>query len=118
MVDPAGADALTDVRTPEEGTDGHGTLLVAEHLAARGPCTVRELEALVAALAVEHRTRWRKTVADPGGVVALTALAVDRLVALRLARLDAGEPPLVTPLPAIARFRLGALSDDRQETLS
>lgn len=118
MVDPTGADALTDVRTPEEGTDGHATLLVAEHLAAHGPVTVSGLEALVAGLAAEHRTRWRKTVGDPGGVTALTALAVDRLVSLRLARLEPGAQPTVAPLPAIARFRLGALADDLQETLT
>lgn len=118
MVDPTGADALTDVRTPEEGTDGHATLLVAEHLAAHGPVTVSGLETLVAGLAAEHRTRWRKTVGDPGGVTALTALAVDRLVALRLARLEPGAQPTVAPLPAIARFRLGALADDLQETLT
>lgn len=118
MVDPTGADALTDVRTPEEGTDGHATLLVAEHLAARGPITLSGLEALVADLAAEHRTRWRKTVGDPGGVPALTALAVDRLVSLRLARLEPGGQPTVAPLPAIARFRLGALADDLQETLT
>jgi uncharacterized protein (TIGR02678 family) len=117
MVDPAGTDALTDVRTPEEGTDGHATLLVAEHLAAQGARTVGQLQALVAELADEHRTRWRKTVAEPGGVAALTALTVDRLVALRLARLDPADPPTVTPLPAIARFRLGALHDEVQETL-
>ena len=118
MVDPTGADALTDVRTPEEGTDGHATLLVAEHLAAHGPVTISALEALVADLAAKHRTRWRKTVGDPGGVSSLTALAVDRLVALRLARLEPGAQPTVAPLPAIARFRLGALADDLQETLT
>lgn len=118
MVDPTGADALTDVRTPEEGTDGHATLLVAEHLAAHGPVTISALEALVADLAAKHRTHWRKTVGDPGGVSSLTALAVDRLVALRLARLDPGAQPTVAPLPAIARFRLGALADDLQETLT
>ncbi len=118
MVDPTGADALTDVRTPEEGTDGHATLLVAEHLAAHGSVTLSGLEALVAGLAAEHRTRWRKTVGDPGGVTALTALAVDRLVALRLARLEPCAQPTVAPLPAIARFRLGAVADEQQETLT
>ena len=117
MVDPAGSDALTDVRTPEEGTDGHATLLVAEHLAANGVCTVAALEVFVAALYVEHRSRWRKTVAEPGGVAALTALAIDRLAALRLARRDPAGSATISPLPAIARFRLGPLVGHLQETL-
>lgn len=111
MVDQAGSDALTDVRTPEEGTDGHATLLLAEHLASFGPGTMAQLESVVAELAAQHRSRWRKTVGDPGGVAALTALAVNRLVALRLARRDAGDPDTVSPLPALARFRLGVLDD-------
>jgi len=122
MVDPSGVDALTDVRTPEEGTDGHATLLVAEHLAEHGSRTTAELTTLVAGLAAEHRTRWRKSVQDRGGVTALTALVVDRLVWLRLARIEPGQsegdPAVVTPLPAVARFRLGALTDDVQESLT
>lgn len=114
MVDQAGPDALTDVRTPEEGTDGHATLLLAEHLAGAGPRTTPQLQTVVAGLAAQHRGRWRKTVGDPGGVAALTALAIDRLVALRLARRDGGEPPVVSPLPALARFRLGALEDTQE----
>lgn len=117
MVDPAGSDALTDVRTPEEGTDGHATLLVAEHLARCGPQSVPELEHLVSALADEHRTRWRKGTAEPSGVTALTALAVARLAALRLARVDHGDPVVVVPLPALSRFRLAAPAD-LQETLT
>jgi uncharacterized protein (TIGR02678 family) len=117
MVDPAGSDALTDVRTPEEGTDGHATLLVAERLAASGPQSVGDLERFVAGLAAEHRTRWRRGAAEPSGVVALTALAVDRLAALRLAALEFGDPVMVVPLPALSRFRLGTLPD-LQETLT
>lgn len=106
MVDPAGADALTDVRMPEEGTDGHVTLLLAEHLAARGGAAVpvADLEAHVAALAREHRTHWRKDAAEPGAERALTAQAIDRLVALGLAR--HGRPGVVAR-PALSRFRLG-----------
>lgn len=118
MVDPAGSDALTDVRTPEEGTDGHATLLVAEHLAAHGSCSVQDLETYVGQLSEEHRSRWRKTVAEPGGVTTLTALAIDRLAALRLARREPGPPPAVSALPALTRFRLGAVVDPHQETLA
>jgi uncharacterized protein (TIGR02678 family) len=106
MVDPAGADALTDVRMPEEGTDGHVTLLLAEHLAASGGAAVpvADLEAHVAALAGAHRTHWRKGATEPGAERALTAQALDRLVALRLARRTAEG---VVALPALSRFRLG-----------
>lgn len=115
MVDLAGSDALTDVRTPEEGTDGHATLLVAEHLAARGMTSLAGLRAFVAERAAEHRTRWRKGSAEPAAVTVLTTLAVERLVALRLARSD-GET--VHSLPALSRFRLGQPLDPVQETLS
>ena len=71
----------------------------------------------MAALYVEHRSRWRKTVAEPGGVAALTALAIDRLAALRLARRDPAGSATISPLPAIARFRLGPLVAHLQETL-
>jgi uncharacterized protein (TIGR02678 family) len=41
MVDPD--DQLTDVRMPEQGTDGHATLLLAEHLAVTGATEVAAL---------------------------------------------------------------------------
>src|SRR5699024_2078225 len=41
LVDPD--DHLTDVRMPEQGTDGHATLLLAEQLAAGGPVDVATL---------------------------------------------------------------------------
>jgi uncharacterized protein (TIGR02678 family) len=107
LVDPAGRDALSDVTMPEEGTDGHVTLLVAEHLAAfdGAPVPLTDLERHVAALAVEHRTHWRQGSAEPAGVTQLTARAIDRLAALRLARRgDDG----VLALPALARFRVAA----------
>lgn len=106
LVDPAGTDALTDVRMPEEGTDGHVTLLLAEHLAGSGatPVPVADIETHVAALVVTHRTYWRKGAAEPGAERALTAQALDRLTALRLAR---RTPEGVVALPALARFRLG-----------
>jgi uncharacterized protein (TIGR02678 family) len=105
MVDPAGRDALTDVTMPEEGTDGHVTLLVAEHLASQeGPVPPARLEAHVEQLAVENRAYWRKDATAPGAARLLATTAVDRLVALRLARRTAGG---VAALPALARFRVG-----------
>jgi hypothetical protein len=63
--------ATTDLRMPEEGTDGHLTLLLAEHLAdgpARTPGAgraVAELEARTAELAIQHAAHWRKDATDP-----------------------------------------------------
>lgn len=116
LLDPSGE--ATDVRMPEEGTDGHATLLLAEHLAAAGgPVARPDLDAHMAELARRHRTRWRKSAGEPGGPQALAALAVSRLVALGLARIDGDT---VVPLPALARYRAGdatvAGSGDRRGT--
>jgi len=107
MVDPTGE--ATDIGMPEEGTDGHVTLLLAEHLAARmrdhpgEPVAVAELERRTAALAAQHRTYWRKSAADPGAERELTGQALRRLAALGLVRADPGTDA-VMGLPALARF--------------
>lgn len=112
MVDERGD--CTDVTMPDQGTDGHLTLLVAEHLADRLRQAVAagddrvvvplaELEARVAALAREHRSHWRADTREPGAEVGLVADALDRLTALGLVRRVGGG---VAPLPAIARYRL------------
>jgi uncharacterized protein (TIGR02678 family) len=104
LLDPTGE--ATDLTMPEEGTDGHATLLLAEHLAVLArerpgaPVPLSALEARLAELAAEHRAHWRKGTTDPGAVAALCRLAVDRLEALGLVRRDDG----VTPLPGLARF--------------
>jgi uncharacterized protein (TIGR02678 family) len=128
MVDPE--DDLTDVRMPDAGTDGHVALLLAEHLARRvgesvgapvgadmaaggvgedirGLVSVseEELHRLVRGLAEEHRAYWRRSSREPGAEVALVDTALDRLVALRLIR---RERDGVRPLPALARYALGA----------
>ena len=70
MVDPQGK--LTDYGLPEEGTDGHLTLLIAEFLAKRlrkKPDTRIPLAALyahTAELIREHKKHWRKNVTEPG----------------------------------------------------
>jgi uncharacterized protein (TIGR02678 family) len=102
MVDPE--DELTDVRMPEQRTDGHVTLLVAEHLARREQATVGELRAFVRHAAAEHAAYWRKGVTEPGAETELLAIALEKLSALRLVDAD-GD--VVRPRPAIARFALG-----------
>jgi len=75
MVDPE--DELTDVRMPEQRTDGHVTLLVAEHLARREQATLAELHAFVRQAAAEHATYWRKGVTEPGAETELLATALE-----------------------------------------
>ena len=105
LLDPTG-DA-TDLGMPEEGTDGHATLLLAEYLAAAlrerpgTPVRVAELHQHVAALARQHKPHWRKGAADPGAERELTAGALRRLSALSLVRRDGDQ---VIPLPALARY--------------
>jgi uncharacterized protein (TIGR02678 family) len=100
MVDPD--DDLTDVRMPETGTDGHVTLLLAEHLAGRtAPVPVADLQRYVRDLARTHRPYWRRAAVEPGAEVELTAAALDRLAALWLITRDGDR---VSARPALARY--------------
>ncbi|MER5424346.1 TIGR02678 family protein [Streptosporangium roseum] len=101
MVDPD--DELTDVRMPEQRTDGHVTLLVAEHLAVHGEASTDELHAFVRQAAAAHTSFWRKGVTDPGAEEDLLAVALDKLAALRLIETCPGR---VRGLPAITRYAL------------
>ncbi|MFF4349097.1 TIGR02678 family protein [Streptomyces sp. NPDC001530] len=103
LVDPH--DELTDVRMPEQGTHGHITLLLAEHLAAAtGPVTVGELQRRVRELAALHGGFWSKTATEPGAEVELVELAVAKLAALGLVtRATEG----VRARPALARYAVG-----------
>jgi uncharacterized protein (TIGR02678 family) len=101
MVDPE--DELTDVRMPEQRTDGHATLLVAEYLARRDRATLDELHAFIRQAAAEHRAFWRKGVTEPGAETELLAIALEKLSALRLVTVDR---PDVRSRPAISRFAL------------
>lgn len=97
---------VTDLRMPDEGTEGHATLLIADYLVRRGqPVPLAELAAEVAGYAGRFRSYWRKSATDPGGELALTRTAVDRLVGLWLVQLRDG---VVVPLPALSRYRYAA----------
>ncbi|MFM9442353.1 TIGR02678 family protein [Streptomyces acidiscabies] len=103
MVDPL--DDLTDVRMPEQGTHGHVTLLLAEHLAgSAGEVSRAELERRVRELAVEHGGFWAKSARQPGAEGELVDQALDRLTALGLVARTSGG---VTPRPALARYAVG-----------
>ncbi|RKT07401.1 uncharacterized protein (TIGR02678 family) [Streptomyces sp. 3211.6] len=104
MVDPD--DDLTDVRMPEQGTHGHVTLLLAEHLAAAGgPVTADRLALRVRELAAEHGGFWAKSAREPGMEAELVEQAVARLAALGLVSRTAHG---VAPRPALARYAVGA----------
>jgi uncharacterized protein (TIGR02678 family) len=109
MVDPH--DELTDVRMPEQRTDGHVTLLLAEYLAGNGRAPRAELLAFVRRAAQAHATYWRKGVTEPGAETELLDIALDKLTALRLVEVDTevtrdGAGAVIRGRPAIARFAL------------
>ncbi|WP_395109994.1 TIGR02678 family protein [Actinomadura sp. SCN-SB] len=99
MVDPD--DELTDVRMPEQRTDGHVTLLVAEYLSGRESAEWDELAAFVRDAAVRHKSFWRKGVTEPGAEEELLTIALGKLAALRLVEVLPGR---VRARPAIARY--------------
>ncbi|WP_326798121.1 TIGR02678 family protein [Streptomyces sp. NBC_01808] len=104
---PGGASyGLTDVRMPEQGTYGHVTLLLAEHLASvtGGPVTEAALGARVRELARQHAGFWAKSARQPGAEAELTGQALDRLTALGLVVRTAER---VVPRPALARYAVG-----------
>jgi uncharacterized protein (TIGR02678 family) len=109
MTDPTGS--LSDYGLPEEGTDGHLTLLLATFLAGRLRESARAnvaCDALVARtqdFIAGHYKHWRKDVRDPGQDRALTRMVIERLCALGLAR---REGDFLFPLPAIGRYGLCA----------
>jgi len=114
LLDPTGE--ATDLGLPETGTDGHVTLLVAEHLAFAGPTPLPALAAHVEALAAAHASYWRADTRDPGAGEALAEAAVARLEGLRLV-VRRGE--VVVPRPALARYAVAepTVAGPRQEAL-
>jgi len=110
LVDEAGQ--LSDVAMPSEGTDAHVTLLVAEHLAQRlrqSPASITVSEDEIVLFLRDAAGRfgryWRKSARAPGAERELADIALDRLYRLRLIKRDAAR---IIPLPALARFSLGA----------
>ncbi len=101
LLDPTGE--ATDAALPEEGTDGHVTLLLAEHLAAAPDAWHRleELEDHTIALAAEHSTAWRKAARTPEGARDACHDALARLAGLRLIERDGDA---VRALPALCRY--------------
>lgn len=119
LVDAAGD--LTDVPLPQQGTDAHATLLLAEFLAERmragddSPVPDAEITAFMRKAAREHRKYWRKATQEAGTERELANAALNRLEALRLVRRHGDT---VRPLPAVCRFRLGESRVKQKDLLS
>lgn len=101
----------TDLGLPEEGTEGHFTLLLTTYLADQlrtNPGAILSTSEIVRFAAVciaEHKHHWRKDVMLPGAERRYADLALERLLSLGLiAREGDGA---IRPLPAIGRFALG-----------
>jgi len=108
----------TDIGLPEEGTEGHLTLLLAAWLAeklreARGsPSALITAEAVrqqTARLIRKHRHHWRKEVTQKGAESWLTQLIVGRLAGLAL--IDRHGDGSIVPLPALGRYALRASNE-------
>lgn len=98
----------TDIGLPEEGTDGHATLLVAEYLGTlrlERPGEVIPLpvvEQFLARQAQQFRKFWRKDATAPGSEQAIAREVLHRLASLDLIRrFEHG----ILPMPAIHRYR-------------
>lgn len=104
----------TDSGLPEEGTEGHLTLLLATWLADKlrageaGPVSTEALRQQTARFIRRHQHHWRKEVRERGAEVWLTEMVVERLAGLALfARgADGGRPR-----PALGRFALRATAE-------
>lgn len=98
----------TDLGLPEEGTDGHATLLTAEYLGKlrlEQPADIvpfAVVERFLAEQARANRGFWRKDATAPGSEVGLAKAVILRLTSLDLIRcLQHG----VVVMPAIHRYR-------------
>ncbi|MFG2182092.1 TIGR02678 family protein [Streptomyces abikoensis] len=103
MVDPD--DDLTDVRMPEQGTHGHVTLLLTEHLAAADePVTIGDLQRKVRELTATYGGFWAKSAKEPGAEGELVEQALAKLTALGLITRHGDA---IAPRPALARYAVG-----------
>src|SRR5581483_4045919 len=107
LADPFGD--CSDLGMPEEGTDGHATILVSEFLAARraqsadSTVSLSAIADFLAAQARQHHRHWRREVLLPGSEHEFARSIVGRLAGLGLVRI---QEDAVVPMPAIHRFRM------------
>jgi uncharacterized protein (TIGR02678 family) len=111
LADPDGD--CTDIGLPEEGTEGHLTLLLATWLAEKLRETRGSPSALITPEAVrqqtarlirKHRHHWRKEVTQKGAETWLAELVLGRLAGLALIERQVGGG--IVPLPALGRYAL------------
>ena len=106
LSDPRGD--CTDLGLPEEGTDGHATLLTAEYLGRLREerpgdvIPIAVVEQFLTRQAAQFRKFWRKDATAPGSESALARGVLHRLHCLDLVRL---LPQGILPMPAIHRYR-------------
>jgi uncharacterized protein (TIGR02678 family) len=99
----------TDSGLPEEGTEGHLTLLLATWLADRlrggeaTPLTIEAVRQRTARCIRQHRHHWKREVTERGAEMWLTELVVSRLAGLALIERTSDT---IRPLPALGRFAL------------
>lgn len=115
----------TDSGLPEEGTEGHLTLLLATWLADRlrrgdtGPVSVEMIRQKTAELIRQHQHHWRREVRETGAEVWFSEDVIARLAGLSLVERDHVG---IRPRPALGRFALrpdpALAPDDRQGTLT
>jgi uncharacterized protein (TIGR02678 family) len=105
----------TDLGLPEEGTEGHLTLLLATWLAEKAReedaaafVTNEAIRQQTARFIRQHRHHWRREVAEKGAEGPLADLVIFRLAALRLVD---RRPEGVRVLPASGRFALRVTED-------
>ncbi len=106
----------TDSGLPEEGTEGHLTLLIATWLADRlrsgdrSTVSVDTVRQKTARLIRQHRHHWKKEATLRGAEIPLTELVLGRLAGLSLIeRLN--DNMALRPAPALGRFALRATAE-------
>ena len=100
-------DDLTDLRMPDRGTEGHVTLLIAEHIAGSQQTehSFADLADYIRSVRAEYAPFWRAGSQEPGAEVALVSTAASRLVALHVCE---RIPDGIRSLAALARFAVDA----------
>jgi uncharacterized protein (TIGR02678 family) len=104
----------TDSGLPEEGTEGHLTLLLATWLADRlrggdaTPLTIEAVRQRTARFIRQHRHHWKREVTERGAETWLTELVLARLAGLSLIERASDA---IRPLPALGRFALRVTAD-------
>ncbi|MCC5788397.1 MAG: TIGR02678 family protein [Opitutales bacterium] len=104
----------TDIGLPEEGTEGHLTLLLATWMADHlrrggGTLTLKDTLAETRKLISQHARHWRKDASEEGAEKRLLPDVLERLEGLGLVRLEGDG---ILPYPAIGRYALAEAPEE------